>query len=52
MSEDSFEKDLFTGLRQLADAAFPKRCAHCGRVFRNSEEFLLLRSMYVQIAAR
>ncbi len=40
MPEASFEKDIFTGLRQLADSAFPKRCAHCGRVFHNSEEFL------------
>jgi hypothetical protein len=34
------EEELFAGLRQLADSAFPKRCAHCGRVFRTSEEFL------------
>lgn len=40
MPDANVEKALFAGLRQLADAAFPKRCAHCGRVYRNSEEFL------------
>ena len=38
--EANFKDEFFTGLRQLADSAFPKRCAHCGRVYRNSEEFL------------
>jgi hypothetical protein len=38
--EAYFKDEFFTGLRQLADSAFPKRCAHCGRVFRNSDEFL------------
>ncbi len=40
MPEALFEIDLFAGLRQLADSAFPKRCAHCGRVYHDSEEFL------------
>lgn len=40
MPEANIEEALFAGLRQLADTAFPKRCAHCGRVYRNSEEFL------------
>ena len=40
MPDANFKNEFFTGLRQLADSAFPKRCAHCGRVYRNSEEFL------------
>lgn len=40
MPEANIEEALFAGLRQLADSAFPKRCAHCGRVYRDSEEFL------------
>ena len=40
MPDADNDKALFAGLRQLADSAFPKRCAHCGRVYRNSEEFL------------
>ncbi len=40
MPEANIEEALFAGLRQLADSAFPKRCAHCGRVYRNSDEFL------------
>lgn len=31
---------LFLGLRALADSAFPKRCANCGRTFENAESFI------------
>jgi hypothetical protein len=30
---------IFAGLRELADSAFPKRCANCGREYQNSAEF-------------
>jgi hypothetical protein len=32
--------DIYAGLRQLADSAFPKHCKLCGREYLNSEEFL------------
>ena len=33
-------ENIFAGLRELVESAFPKRCAHCGREYRNSAEFL------------
>lgn len=39
MSERSFDQELFAGLRQLTDSAFPKRCGTCGREYRNAAEF-------------
>ena len=41
MSEASNNKDIYAGLRQLADSAFPKRCKLCGREYQNSVEFLV-----------
>lgn len=32
---------IFDGLRALAEAAFPKHCKNCERVFETAEEFLL-----------
>jgi hypothetical protein len=32
--------ELFDGLKALAEAAFPKSCACCGRVYETVEEFL------------
>lgn len=32
---------FFEGLRALAEAAFPKHCACCGRVFATADEFIL-----------
>ena len=40
MSEPAVNEDIYAGLRQLADSAFPKRCAACGREYRSSAEFL------------
>lgn len=38
---DTFkDKDLFAGLKALAESAFPKRCRNCGRVFEDAEQFL------------
>lgn len=38
---DAFkDKDLFAGLKALAESAFPKRCRNCGRVFETAEQFL------------
>ena len=33
-------EELYAGLRELADSAFPVRCGNCGREYRNSSEFL------------
>lgn len=35
------EQLFFDGLRALAEAAFPKHCACCGRVFATADEFIL-----------
>ncbi|MBI5889330.1 MAG: oxidoreductase [Nitrosomonadales bacterium] len=40
MSEQDIHDDIYAGLRQLADSAFPKRCKFCGREYLNSAEFL------------
>jgi hypothetical protein len=40
MSGPSVNEDIYAGLRELADSAFPKRCKLCGREYRNSAEFL------------
>ncbi len=40
MPDPDFDQELFAGLRQLTDSAFPKRCGNCGREYRNAEEFL------------
>ncbi|MFZ2161585.1 MAG: hypothetical protein WAW02_05155 [Sideroxyarcus sp.] len=40
MSAANNSEDIYTGLRQLADSAFPKRCKLCGREYQNSAEFL------------
>ena len=32
--------DLFAGLKALADSAFPKVCANCGRTYQSAEDFL------------
>lgn len=34
------EQLFFEGLRALAEAAFPKHCACCGRVFATAHEFI------------
>jgi hypothetical protein len=38
--EETDNKDIYAGLRQLANSAFPKRCGSCGREYQNSSEFL------------
>ncbi len=38
------DAELFEGLRILNQAAFPKMCACCGRVYRSLEEYLALTS--------
>ncbi|MBI4808324.1 MAG: oxidoreductase [Nitrosomonadales bacterium] len=40
MPESRIDEELFAGLRELADSAFPKRCGYCGREYRNAAEFL------------
>jgi hypothetical protein len=40
MATQPVNEDIYAGLRQLADSAFPKRCAACGREYRNAAEFL------------
>lgn len=40
MSAQTNQEDIYAGLRQLADSAFPKRCKFCGREYLNSAEFL------------
>ncbi len=40
MSKANDNEDIYAGLLHLADSAFPKRCAACGRVYQNAAEFL------------
>ena len=40
MSEAVHTEDIYSGLCQLAEASFPKRCAACGREYLTSAEFL------------
>lgn len=35
------EKGVYEGLNSLAGEQFPKKCATCGRVYANIEEFLM-----------
>lgn len=37
----SINDDFFSGLRALADSAFPKHCANCGKVFASADQFIL-----------
>ncbi|NRR33947.1 oxidoreductase [Oxalobacteraceae bacterium] len=41
MDEHEQNQLFFAGLKALAEAAFPKHCNYCGRVFSTAEEFLL-----------
>ena len=42
MTDDNqFYSELFKGLRELAESAFPKKCTNCGRLFVSAEQFLL-----------
>lgn len=34
------ENAFLRGLRELAESAFPKRCANCGKVFETAEAFI------------
>lgn len=40
MVEPMDMQDLFAGLRELAESAFPKRCRACGREYANAAEFV------------
>lgn len=40
MFEQAENRDLFAGLRELAESAFPKRCRGCGRVYASAAEFI------------
>ena len=40
MRDETSDNDIYAGLRQLANSAFPKRCSVCGREYLNSAEFL------------
>lgn len=33
-------RDFYSGLRELAESAFPKRCRNCGRTYQNAAEFV------------
>lgn len=33
-------RELFEGLQALSDAAFPKKCSNCGKVYQSPAEFL------------
>ncbi len=39
MSEYDDIKELYFGLKALSESTFPKKCASCGAIFKNSEEF-------------
>ncbi len=36
----TLDQELFDGLNALAESAFPKSCACCGRTYNTAEEFL------------
>jgi hypothetical protein len=36
----TMDNELFEGLNALAESAFPKSCACCGRTYQTAEEFL------------
>lgn len=36
----TMDRELFDGLNALAESAFPKSCACCGRTYHTAEEFL------------
>jgi hypothetical protein len=40
MSNEVTIEHFFKDLRALAESAFPKRCANCGRVYDTAEDFL------------
>ncbi|MBL7048254.1 MAG: oxidoreductase [Nitrospira sp.] len=37
---NNFEAELFQGLKELAESAFPKKCSTCGRTFDTAAQFL------------
>lgn len=39
MSEYDDMKELYSGLKALSESTFPKKCACCGAVYKNSEDF-------------
>lgn len=40
MAMDSSFENFFKDLKALAESAFPKRCANCGRVYETAEQFM------------
>lgn len=40
MEEAAKDQLFFVGLKALAEAAFPKRCNSCGRVFETAQQFI------------
>lgn len=40
MAEPTTNQGIFAGLRQLAESAFPKRCAGCGHEYATAMEFI------------
>jgi hypothetical protein len=40
VSKANDTEDIYAGLLQLADSAFPKHCKLCGREYQNAAEFL------------
>ena len=40
MAMDSSFENFFKDLKALAESAFPKRCANCGRVYETAEQFI------------
>ena len=41
MTTDSSFDDFFKDLKALAESAFPKSCANCGRVYETAEQFMV-----------
>lgn len=39
-TNNQFYNELFNGLKALAESAFPKKCANCGRIFESADQFL------------
>lgn len=40
MPEQTETEQIFSGLRALAESAFPKRCRNCGREYASAAEFI------------
>lgn len=39
-SDSEYSSDLFSGLKALSDASFPKKCSLCGQEYASVEEYV------------